>query len=154
MTGTDTGPHLLACVLCEKVIEDKEGVLSLIRIVDQITHSAIGPEPPEDMPPFILDHLKLVLMLKAGKAKGRFKVKIRPEDPSGVQLPVVETTVQLEGGHGGVNIIAPLAVPIAMEGLYWFDVFFAAGKGDKTADRLLTRLPLKIEYQPQKTPGS
>src|SRR4051812_12789274 len=97
------GPHLGLAVLCEKGIEDKEGVLSLIRVVDQITQTATGPDAPEQMPPFILGNLTMVITLKADKARGRYGLKIRPEDPSGIHLPAVELPIHLEGGNRGVN---------------------------------------------------
>jgi hypothetical protein len=34
-------------VFCEKVIEDKEGVLTLVRIIDRVTQTGAGPEAPE-----------------------------------------------------------------------------------------------------------
>src|SRR4051794_23465688 len=114
-----SGPHLQIAVFCEKVIEDKEGVLSLIRIVDRVTQTATGPEPPDQMPPFILSNVFLVVTLKADKARGRYAVKIVPEDPSGRSLPEVETPIQLEGGQMGINLISPLQIPIELEGLYW-----------------------------------
>ena len=36
---SDGGPHVALAVICEKVIEDNEGVLSLIRIVDRVTQT-------------------------------------------------------------------------------------------------------------------
>jgi hypothetical protein len=45
------GPHVGIAVLCEKVLQEGDGVLSLIRVVDRIIHSAVGPEAPDEMPP-------------------------------------------------------------------------------------------------------
>jgi hypothetical protein len=142
------GPHLLTAVLCEKVIEDKEGVLSLIRIVDQVVQTATGPEAPEQMPPFVLHNLSMVIMLKAGQSRGRYALKLRPEDPGGVQLPPIEFPLQLQGGTSGVNIIAPLQLGVNHEGVYWFDVLFAPGRDED--DQLITRVPLEIVYRPQR----
>lgn len=147
----NTGPYLQAAALCEKVIESKEGVLSLINIVDQITQTATGPEPPENLPPFILQDVFVVIMLKAGEARGRYEIKIRPEDPSGRDLPDVETTVQLNGGNSGMNIVAPLQLAVENEGTYWFNVFFMASSTD---ERLLTRIPLTVQYARQRTPST
>lgn len=147
---TDTGPHLQVAAFCEKVIEDKEGVLSLIRVVDQITSTAVGPDVPEEMPAFTLSGISLVISLKADQARGRYAIKLRPEDPSGHQLPFLETPIQLEGGERGVNVVSPLQILIEHEGLYWFDVFFSAGAAN---DRLLTRMPLRVVYRPQRIPA-
>ena len=52
MAKPDTGPHVQLAAICEKVLEDKDNVLSLIRVVDQVTQPAMGDEVPEAMPPF------------------------------------------------------------------------------------------------------
>jgi hypothetical protein len=36
---------------------------------------------------------------------------------------------------------------VTEEGTYWFDVLFSPGSG--LEDRLLTRIPLRVVYQPQ-----
>jgi hypothetical protein len=145
----DGGPHLQMAAFCENVLEDKEGVLSLVRVVDQVTQTATGPDAPDQMPPFILSHLTLVIMLKADQARGRYAVKIRPEDPSGIQLPPAELPIHLEGSNRGVNLLVPLQIPISLEGVYWFDVLFMPGRNEE--DRLLSRVPLAILYRPQKS---
>jgi hypothetical protein len=145
------GPYLQSAAICEKVVESKDGVLSLINIVDQITQTASGPEPPENLPPFILQDVTIVIMLKAGEARGRYAIKLRPTDPSGRDLPDVETTVQLQGGNSGINIVSPLQLAVENEGTYWFNVFFMASSTD---ERLLTRIPLTVMYERQRVTTS
>jgi hypothetical protein len=129
------------------VLEDKDGVLTLIRIVDTLTRTAMGPDVPDEMAPFTLEGYRLVVSLKSDRARGRYSVKIRPEDPSGTQLAAVELPVHLEGGERGVNLIVDLSFPVELEGLYWFDILFVSGRG---VERLLTRIPLRVRYQPQR----
>jgi len=145
-----TGPHLVVAAICEKVLQEPDSVLSLIRMVDQITQTATGPEAPEQMPPFLVSHLTMVICLKADQARGRYGIKIRPEQPGGQQLPDIEQAVQLTSG-GGVNLILPLVLPITLEGVYWFDVFFTGPPPQP--DRLLTRVPLQVVYSPQRIGG-
>lgn len=45
--------------------EKKTGVVSLIRIIDTLTHTEAHAQAPEEMPQFSYD-LTLVLMLKLG----------------------------------------------------------------------------------------
>jgi hypothetical protein len=139
-----TGPFLGTAVLCEKVLQEADGVISIIRVVDRITHSAIGPEVADEMPPFTIN-LNALVSLKSGTAKGRFKVKIRPEAPSGELLPAIEVPVLFEGEERGVNLILQIAIQAEHEGLYWFDVFLEEGR--------LTRIPLRVVYQPQRVGG-
>jgi hypothetical protein len=137
------GPFLIAAVMCEKVLTDKDGAISMIRAVDKITATATGPVVPEQMPPTQVN-LSLVIMLKAGEARGRFMVKIRPEAPGGVRLAETELPVSFPGApDAGANLIVNFGLVAAHEGLYWIDILLD--------DQLLTRSPLRIEYQPLRT---
>ena len=123
--------------LCEQVIEDKTGVLSLIRIVDTITHTEAHPDAPTEMPP-VTYPLKMVIMLKSGRARGRHELKIIPELPSGEVKSPFSRTVHLEGEERGVNNIINMVFTFTTEGLYWFNVYLN--------DSLLTRIPLRLKY--------
>jgi hypothetical protein len=144
-----TGPFLQVAAFCERVLTEQDGPLSLIRVIDQVTQTATGTDVSDQMPPFVLRDLKLVVVLKSGEARGRYAIKVRPEDPSGMQLPMFETPIQLIGAtNSGVNVITDVQIAIQHEGVYWFDVFFAPGGG--ADDWLLTRIPLEVLYQPQR----
>ena len=137
------GPHLSAAFFCEKVIEDKEGVLSAIRIVDRIIHSAIGAGTPEAMPPVPVA-LTLLIGLKSDAARGRHELAVTAEQPSGMRHRVAEAlTVLLEGEERGANLILNLQWVAQQEGLYWFDI--------ELNGRTLTRVPLRVVYQRQET---
>lgn len=150
--GENTGPHLLAAVLCEKVLQEQDGVLSVIRIVDRLTQTASGPDAPAQMPPFIAPNLTLLVALRSDQARGRYGIKIRPEAPGGFQLPSVEQAIPLQAGPTGANVIMPLVMPISEEGVYWFDVFLTGPAPQE--DRLLTRIPLEIVYLPHRPPAN
>jgi len=133
----EQGPYIQIAGLCEQVIEDKTGALSLIRIIDTITHTEAGPNPPTDMPP-VTYPIKMVVMLKAGRARGRHELKVVPEMPSGETKRPHIRSIQMEGDERGFNNIVNMLFTFTMEGLYWFDVYFD--------DSLLTRIPLRIKY--------
>jgi hypothetical protein len=134
------GPYLLAAVLCERVLEEKDGVVSVIRIVDRIVHTPRGPHAPEKMPAVPVA-LTLFVSLKSGFARGRFNVRVRAIDPAGGALSEVSLPILLEGGDDrGVQSILPLFFVAQEEGLHWFEIRFE--------ERLLTRVPLRLVYQP------
>jgi hypothetical protein len=133
----EQGPYIQMAGLCDQVIEDKTGVLSLIRIIDTITHTEKRPDAPEEMPP-VTYPMKLVVMLKSGRAHGRHELKTIPELPSGELKPPLTQSVQMEGEERGVNHIINMLFTFTMEGLYWFNVYFD--------DSLLTRIPLRVKY--------
>ena len=125
-------------------MQEQGGVQSFIRAIDRISVGAIGVDPPREMPAQQLDYW-LCIGLKSGEALGRHQVKLRAEKPSGERLPTIEIDVQLEGSERGVNINIPLnSVQFDTEGLWWFDVLFGEN------DVVLTRVPLRLTYQPQR----
>ena len=133
----EKGPYLQIAAFCEQVIEDKSGVLSLIRVVDRLSVNAAGSDVPEDMPPFDLNW-KLVLVLKSGEVRGSHSIKLVPELPSFETKEATERTVHLEGGNRGTNIVTDFRMRMEMPGVYWLNIYFD--------DELLTRLPLEVRY--------
>jgi hypothetical protein len=86
MATENSGPYLNAALICEKVLQEKDETLSVIRMIDRfnVTVSALGS--PENLPPIPLS-LTVLIALKSGKARGRSTVKLRIENPSGLKLP-------------------------------------------------------------------
>ena len=134
---SEQGPYIQIAGLCEQVIEDKIGTLSLIRIIDTLTHTEARPDAPPEMPP-ITYPMKMVIMLKSGRTRGRHELKIIPELPSAELKPPLVRSIQLEGEERGTNNIVNMVFTFTMEGLYWFNVYLD--------DSLLTRIPLRIKY--------
>ena len=133
-----SGPYLATAVLCEKVLQEKDGVAILIRIVDRVSVTGAGTEAPEDMPPVTLS-FTLALGFKAGIARGKYAVSVRGETPSGEVLPEVTMSVLFEGEERGVNVFMNLNFQAKEEGLFWFDVLLEGA--------LVTRVPLRVLYQ-------
>ena len=148
MTRSSGGPYVQVAVLCETFIKGAQsGALSLINIIEGIT---VGGTDPDEMPPFTLGPpLKLVVNLWAGQTKGRYSLKLRPEEPSGLQGdPINLGPIQFaDTGARGVDAILPMpSYEVTEEGTYWFDVLFA---GKEQEDLMLTRIPFSVVYQPQ-----
>jgi hypothetical protein len=157
ISPSEQGPYLLAAVICERVIEEKDGVKSIFRIVDRLTNRAVGPDPPDKMPSFIRE-LTLFVSLKPGEARGPHQLGFRmvppPSDepaPS-TSFPITSVPIHFEGPEDrgiDVGINMPLAFQIA--GLYWFEIYL-----DQS---LLTRIPFRVIYLaqrigPERSPGS
>lgn len=132
------GPYLAVAVFCEKVLQEGDGVMSLIRIVDRTTVAITSKDAPEDLPPVTLEQT-LVLSFKSGFARGKMEVTIKPSTPSGQQLPAVTAGVLFEGHDRGVNLVCPTRLEVKEEGLYWFDVY--------VGPELATRVPYRVLYQ-------
>jgi len=138
-----TGPYLIAALICEKVLEEKDGVKSAIRMIDRITKRVTGPDPPQTMEPFI-QNLFLLIRFKSGQARGVYPLRIVFVKPSGESPPPLEISINFEGEEDrGADIIANMQTQFEMQGIHWFEIFL---KND-----FLTRIPVRVIYIPQIT---
>jgi hypothetical protein len=130
-----SGPHLAAAFVAEKVLQEQDGVLTPVRIIDRMMFLIpSGQDHPEPVP------LTLVVALKSGGARGSYPLAVTLENPIGQQIPLAPpNTVFLEGEERGVNLLVPFAFAPEIEGLYWFDVYFDGQR--------ITRVPLRAMYQ-------
>jgi hypothetical protein len=136
------GPFLSSALFCERVLQEKDGVLSLIRIIDRLIHNVSGEDAPDKMPSFKIQ-ISILIGFKSGDVRGKRELKIKPNAPSGKILPVVSVPILLEGADKGANVNIGYAFEAQEEGLYWFDVMLN--------DELFTRMPLSIIYQKTQT---
>ncbi len=141
----DKGPYLRAAVLCENVIEDKQGVLSLIRVVDRFQHLAVGSDAPAEMPPLPVS-VHLVLIFASGEAHGRGEIRLAVQKPDGLSQDLSTVPVLWEGEDRGANINLQLNMVLTIEGLYWIEV--------RLENELLTRVPLRVVYLRMSSPGT
>lgn len=128
-------PYVQVAAICQSPLQEANGFLSIIRLMDRVPIHGITDE----MQPQPLNQLFMVIVLKSGEMKGKFKVKISTETPSRKVLPGPELSVFFEGDERGVAAILPVGIIAEEEGLYWFDV--------KLEEDLLTRIPLRLMYQ-------
>lgn len=137
----EQGPYFSAAIICERVLEETDGVKSAIRMIDRLTRTAVGPSPPAEMEPF--DHqLHLLIRFKAGKARGPHKLEVRLTRPSGESPPPMRQTLNFEGEDDrGVDLNVDMRVKFEHPGVHWFDVLLEG--------RRVARLPFRVVYIPQ-----
>lgn len=132
------GPFLQMAVFCEKVLQEKDGVMSAIRIVDRFMHTLSGAQAPDSMPPLRID-VSLLIGIKSGNFRGKKQLKITPTAPSGQVLPGFSGPILLQGDDHGAAIVVRYLFEAKEEGLYWFTL--------ELDGEFLTKLPLRIIYQ-------
>ena len=138
-----SGPYVAAGFFCERVLEDKDGVLSAVRIVDRFTRTVTGADTPDFMPPTPV-RATLLISLKSGEAQGRHELSVTVEQPSGLTETVIPgASVLFEGAERGANFVFDLDWLVAQEGLHWFDVVLDGVR--------VTRVPLRIAYVREET---
>ena len=140
-SGNTGGPYLLTAVFCEKVLHERDGVLSLIRVVDRWNIAG----PSETMPPTTIQTV-LYMSFKSGIFRGPADITVKPIGPNGNALrTIAQQQVNFEGDDDrGINLNVNMGFPVTEPGLYWFEI--AVG------EEVLTRTPLRILYQRQPHP--
>ena len=131
------GPYLQAAFFCERLLQESDGVISAIRIVDRVTVEVNGETQDAALPPMAIN-LTLFVAFKTGEARGTHDLTVVMDSPSG-PLPGQRFTQTLlfEGGEDrGDTVIMPIALSVDQQGLYWFSVYLG--------DRLVTRIPLRV----------
>ena len=141
----ENGPYVTVACICDRALLEQDGALSLIRIVDRIGMTAIGPAAPDDMPP--LDHqFTIVVIVKSGPYKGPATLRIEAEAPSGLKQPTISTDFHMEGDERGQQFRFNIKTKFEDTGLYWWHVF--------VNNNFVTKIPLRVMYQRQSTgPG-
>jgi hypothetical protein len=134
------GPFVNAALICEKVLQERDGVLTAVRIIDRFTITAVASaaEPLDNIPLSVLN-FSFLLVLKSGVFKGTAPVTIRVNSPSEQVVAQSTADVFFEGEERGVNIVSQMQFPVQEEGLYWLDVI--------CLEQLMTRVPLRVFYQ-------
>jgi hypothetical protein len=135
-----SGPHLQIAVFCEKVLVERDGVPSIVRVIDRFNISGNATEMPPNQINFTL-----FVSFKPGFYRGKASLRISPISPSGKDLPALNFPLLFEGDdERGVFIQANMGMLIQEEGLYWFDVSL---QGLANEDMPFTRMPLRVVYQ-------
>jgi len=143
----DGGPYLAFAVLCERVLQEKDEVLSLVRLVDRLEITPQGESAPEAMPT-VLVPMTLAVGFKSGGFKGTRSLTIRVLKPSGETAAAQESGSPLPlyfaGDEVGPNLVASIGLHASEEGLYWIEIVLE--------EDLLTRVPLRIVYARAEVP--
>ncbi len=135
------GPYVSAACFAEKVLEEKDGVHSLIRIVDRL-QVVVTTQDTIQEPPKIQHSLILYVSLKCGGERGSHELEIIPRKPSGERLAPSSNPIHFEGPeYKGVNIIVQISIDIDGEGTWWFEIFHRK--------QLLTKVPLNVIFHVQ-----
>jgi hypothetical protein len=123
-------------LLCERVIQEKDGTLTVIRIVDrvEIQMQTNIPNLPEVIATVQLTGL---ICIKSGPAKGKGLLTIDGEQPSGKIKRLGEFPLDLQGGENGQNVILNITMATKENGLHWFNVC--------VDNQTISKIPLIVE---------
>jgi hypothetical protein len=131
-------PLLTAALTCERLLHEKDEVVSAIRIVDTF----VVPPPPPDVPPDSVAAVRLAILIafKSGDASGQYSVSLVVRKPDGQSEVLTEQAIDLRGGNHGVNLNIEFMFAVRDMGLYWIDVLL---DGER-----VTSMPVTLKRPP------
>ena len=137
-------PLVTVACLCEKVLSEPDGVLSLIRVVDQFAVAAL-PDVVERAGPHLV--ITLVLCLKANGLVGKHEIAIQLHGPTKSQEPKMVDVEFPDGPLSGANVVAQVAIGVVKN--------FGNGRFDVAFDgEILTSVPFRVLQAPAEAKSS
>lgn len=138
-------PLIAVAACCEKVLIERDGVVSAIRIVDTYY---IPSMPANDVPTSMRGgttaQVSVLISLKSGDVSGSSQLSVSLEKPDGTRAEIGEKwPVVLTGGEQGMNLVINLGLPAQKLGLYWLEVLW---NGEP-----LTKVPIKLVRAPSQS---
>lgn len=134
-------PSLRIAALCERVLEEKDGSLSLIRLIDRLVITAEGTDVPTELPP---GQVPLTALMSWINGLGNYEAKIRVDFPEGNSFESPTLPFYLDSLDKVQNLIVRLVLPVKRQGVHWFNFML----GDETK----SRVPLRVIYQRKQLP--
>jgi len=137
------GPFVAAAVFCQTIVEDSDGVVSALRVVDEL-RGIFPAHAPDDFPskehPAEVALFVLIIIRRGDAPAGKHRLELVSESPKGETQEVFSQEVEMPPyPNGAVNVKARLAMKFQGQGVYWFDVVLGG--------KVLTRMALNIMLQ-------
>lgn len=137
MSEAGVGPLITVATFCEKILDEKDDVPSLIRLVDRISFT----RPPdvfaakgEPVTPIV--ELAFFLRLTARGLQSTHELRLAFQTPDNEEKEMVKHSFTFDPKRSGMNIKANIAIGIKVGGFCWLKVYLD--------DVLLTQVPLEI----------
>jgi hypothetical protein len=134
-------PWVMAAMFCQTTLEEKDNVLSAIRIVDRFTIQHPADWDKKTPLTMIIHGL---LGFKSGDVKGERKIRIFGISPKGKRKKVQELAVVFMGGDTGVNVRLNMGFGVRTPGVHWLEVYVDNWPA--------TRMPLTVVLEPLASP--
>lgn len=144
MSAKGNGPYLQTAVICEKALEEKDGVISIIRIIDRITVTYVATDASEQLPEIPINYV-LVVSFKSGEFIGEKHLRIMlkgPKEEKAKEKPLFSLPLRFEGNEKGTNIIINNVMQTKTGGIYWFEIYLDQA--------LYTKVPLYVSFLQEK----
>lgn len=135
-------PYLMAALICDDVLEEKDRRLTILRLVTDVTIQVESTTPLPKMPTLRIP-LTVVTSFNAGGKPGAYEVRLKVINPAGEDRLGPPSTMELAHDHFSMNLITKLQLDVKAVGVYWIGVLLDG--------REVTRIPLDVHYASKQT---
>lgn len=135
-------PLLAAAFLCERILQEKDDVVTAVRIVDTLFVS-VPPNMSAELGKPVIQITALLAFKKASPGSGveKHRATVRLHSPSGKEHPENSSDLLFQAGDvAGSNLILNMNMLVEEFGLFWLDV--------SVDGELMTRIPFRVLEKP------
>ena len=143
-------PIVRICVACDRVLQEKDESLTVVRIVELYVvkrlfgASSESPSTSEQMTPVPVP-VTFLFSTIAGPARGHRELALRVVKPDGSRSDGPKLDVEYDSEIATRNWVVQMALGVIGSGIYWIE-WLCNGI-------VLMRLPLQIQYERELTSG-
>jgi uncharacterized protein DUF6941 len=132
----DAFPLVTAALICERVLVEKDEVVSAIRVFDRVLYQV----PPPPAKPAVVA-VYFVALKRGEAAEDAYDLRVIVRSPSGKEVePTKETPIKAQfptrDPDAGVNLQIQFAISPSEEGLFWVELLIN--------DSVRARTPLRM----------
>lgn len=139
MPNKITEPYLTVAVFCERALEEKDGIISAIRVVDRLHIKPAAFEAIDKNNPALIQIIFLLKFTSINYA-GKRTLSIKSEAPNKkVNQIIGDTPIVFEADKMGVQVRVLLTIAVKQEGTYWVTPYLDG--------ETFMRVPLEIRFQ-------
>jgi hypothetical protein len=115
------GPYLSVALFCDQILEEKDGTLSAIRIVDTVTLKIPESTPDDQAIPI---GVWMLLVLKSGDSPGEHEIRVDMRSPTGkVKRGSSQKWTLSPQSYGGINLRLNTTIMVKKGGVFWADAY-------------------------------
>jgi hypothetical protein len=129
-------PSLKVGALCEQVLEQKDGVISIIRLIDRLVITFQGKDVPKELPPGITEVTAVMCWVNG---LGDYEAKVNVKTPDNEIIESGTLPFRLDSLESVHNQVVKMTIPVRVPGHYWFEFILN--------EEMRGRVPLHVIYQ-------
>lgn len=116
---------ITVATFCERTLDEKDGVPSLIRLIDRITFTPPAPQTFDAEGKPLEPHVALAFYIRLSSLNegSEHELRLTIQNPLGEEKEIVKYPFKIERNKSGVNFRGDLTVGVKHAGFYWMRIY-------------------------------